>query len=77
MPTPVTVKKWRSSLVVLIPPQFAQERRIKIGTVLDLDHLRVIKRRRRYKLSELVARFKQGHRHREWDLGDPVGKEIW
>ena len=35
------------------------------------------KRRRRYKTSELMADFKPEHRHVEWDVGPPVGKEIW
>jgi hypothetical protein len=35
------------------------------------------KTRRRYKMSELMAKFKPEHRHPAWDVGDPVGKEIW
>ena len=35
------------------------------------------KTRRRYKTSELMANFKPEHRYGEWDLGPPVGKEIW
>lgn len=77
MPTPVKVKKWGGSMAVLIPSQFAKMRKIKVGAVLDLEPVRVIKPRRRYKLSELMAQFKPEHRHGEWDLGGPVGKEIW
>jgi antitoxin component of MazEF toxin-antitoxin module len=40
--------------------------------------VRIVKtRRRRYKLSQLVAQFKPKHRHGEWHLGAPVGREIW
>jgi len=34
------------------------------------------KTRSRYKMSELMADFKPEHRHGEWDIGPPVGKEI-
>jgi antitoxin component of MazEF toxin-antitoxin module len=78
MATPVKVKKWGSSMAVLIPSQFARMRKIDVGTVVDLEPIKTIKpRRRRYKLSELVAGFKPEHRHGEWNLGGPVGKEPW
>lgn len=79
MPTPVKVKKWGSSMAVLIPSHFAKSRDITVGTVIDLEPIAVVepRRRRRYKLSELMAGFKPRHRHGEWDLGRPVGKEIW
>jgi len=79
MPTPVKVKKWGSSMAVLIPSQFAKMRKIDIGSVIDLEPVKVVKpkARRRYKISELLAQFKPKHRHKEWDVGDPVGKEIW
>jgi len=77
MATPVKVKKWGSSMAILIPSQFAKMRQIDVGAVIDLDAVRVVKPRRRYKLSELMAQFKPAHRHGEWDLGGPVGKEIW
>jgi antitoxin component of MazEF toxin-antitoxin module len=79
MPTPVKVKKWGSSMAVLIPSQFAKMRRIDVGAVIDLDPVRIVKptRRRRYKLSELLAKFAPRHRRGEWDLGEAVGKEVW
>ena len=79
MATQVKVKKWGSSMAILIPSQFAKARDIAVGSVIDLEPVKVVKprRRRRYKLSELMAKFKPEHRHGEWDLGEPVGKEIW
>lgn len=77
MATPVKVKKWGSSMAVLIPSQFARMRQIDVGTVIDLEAVRVVKPRRRYKLSELLAQFKPEHRHGEWDLGGPVCREVW
>ena len=78
MATPVKVKKWGSSMAVLIPSQFAKMRKIREGTVIDLEPIRVVKpTRRRYRLSELMTGFKRRHRHGEWELGEPVGKEVW
>ena len=72
------VKKWGSSMAILIPRQFAKGRRIDIGSVVDLDGVRVVRQRRqRYKLSELLGKFKPKHRQPQWDVGPPVGKEIW
>lgn len=79
MATPVKVKKWGNSMAVLIPKQFAEMREIEVGTVLDIEPVKVVdgKRQRRYKLSELVADFKPQHRQGEWELGGPVGREVW
>ena len=77
MATPVKVKRWGSSMAVLIPVQFAKMRQIDVGTVIDLEPVRIVKSRRRYKLSELMAQFKPRHRQGAWNLGRPVGREIW
>ncbi len=79
MATPVRVKKWGSSMAILIPGQFAKMRRIDVGSVLDIEPVKVVKAksRKRYKLSELMARFKARHRHGELEIGKPVGREIW
>ena len=36
-----------------------------------------LSKRKRYTTAELMAGFKPEHRYGEWDLGPPVGKEIW
>jgi antitoxin component of MazEF toxin-antitoxin module len=78
MATPVKVKKWGSSMAVLIPSQFAKIHEINVGSIIDLERVQVVKpRRRRYKLSELMAGYKPKHRQGEWRLGGPVGQEIW
>lgn len=46
--------------------KFAKIRNINVGTVIDLDAVRVVKPRR-HKLSELMDRFKPEHRHGECD----------
>jgi antitoxin component of MazEF toxin-antitoxin module len=43
MATPVKVKKWGSSLAVRIPSQFAKTRRIQVGSVLDLEPVKLVK----------------------------------
>ena len=78
MATLVKAKRWGRGIAVVIPNRFARMRRIVVGTVLDLETIKTVKpRQRRYKLSELMARFKPKHRHGEWQIGGPVGKEIW
>jgi antitoxin component of MazEF toxin-antitoxin module len=78
MPTPVKVKKWGSSMAVLIPSQFAKMRQIDVGSVIDLEPVKVVKqKRRRYTAAQLMSRFKPRHRHGEWTLGKPAGRETW
>jgi antitoxin component of MazEF toxin-antitoxin module len=56
MPTLVKVRKWGNSLAVIIPTDYVKARNIQLGTLLDLESVRVMKpRRKRFKLSELVA----------------------
>jgi antitoxin component of MazEF toxin-antitoxin module len=73
----VKVKKWGSSLAVLIPGQFAKMNHIQAGSLIKLDGIEVVGARRRYKASDLMREFKAQHRHGEVDIGDPVGKEVW
>lgn len=78
MATPVKVKKWGDSMAVLIPSHFAKSRRIAVGSVVDIEALRLVRaRRQRYRLSELISKFKPRHRQGEWDIGEPLGKEVW
>lgn len=78
MAMPVKVKKWGDSMAVLIPSQFAKRRKIAVGSVIDIEPLRVVRTKgRRYRLSELMTAFKRRHRHAEWELGGSVGKEVW
>ena len=77
MATLVKVKKWGSRMAVLIPRQFAKDHRIDVGMVIDIETVKVVRwRRRRYKLSELVARFRPEHRQGEWELGKPIRQEV-
>lgn len=74
----VTARNWNDSLAIRIPKRYARARNIRVGRTLDLDSLRIVlPRRRRYKLSELMAQYKPQHRRGEWELGDPAGGEVW
>jgi len=78
MAMPVKVKKWGDSMAVLIPSQFARLRRIAVGSVIDIEPVRLVRtKRRRYRLSELMSGFKRRQRHGEWALGGRAGKEVW
>ena len=76
MPTLVKVTKWDKGLALLIPSRFAKRRRINVGSVVDLESLKIAKSPR-ITLAELMAKFKPEHCHPEWDLGCPKGKEPW
>lgn len=78
MAMPAKVKKWGSSMAVLIPRQFAEIRQIDVGTVIDLEGIQVLPaRRRRMTIDELMAGYQRRHRHGEWKLGDSAGRETW
>ena len=65
-------------MAVLIPSQFAKARKIGVGSIIDLEPVQAVRsKRRRYTLEELVQKYKPKHRHGEWNLGEPVGKEVW
>ena len=77
-----TVSKWGNSLAVRIPLAIARQARLSQGDcvtlALDSDGGIVLRSaRRRYELSELVARITPKNRHRETDWGQPRGEESW
>jgi antitoxin MazE len=77
-----TVSKWGNSLAVRIPLAIAKQASIGEGDcvalVLGADGGIVLRpTRRRYELSELVARITPKNRHRETDWGQPQGEESW
>jgi antitoxin component of MazEF toxin-antitoxin module len=63
----VKVERWGRGLAVRIPSEFARERGIEVGTILDLESVRPVRsKRRRYTLAELLVGYKRRHRHGEW-----------
>lgn len=77
-----TVSKWGNSLAVRIPLAIAKQASLgegdSVALALDSDGGIVLRpTRRRYELSELVARITPKNRHRETDWGQPQGEESW
>jgi antitoxin MazE len=82
MRTQTTVSKWGNSLAVRIPLAMARQASLSEGdcVALALDGAGGIvlrPTRRRYELSELVARITPRNRHRETGWGQPQGEESW
>jgi antitoxin MazE len=76
------IAKWGNSLAVRIPLALAKQASLAEGDsvklVLDREGGIVLRpARRKYELSDLVARITPKNRHRETDWGPPKGKESW
>ncbi|TBR20814.1 AbrB/MazE/SpoVT family DNA-binding domain-containing protein [bacterium] len=74
--------RWGNSLGVRIPKAAAEASMVCEGTVVEVTARKgeiVIRpvRKRKYKLSELLAKMKPENLHGEVDWGPPVGKEFW
>ncbi len=78
----VKVQKWGNSRAIRIPESLAVEAGLELGQEVKLavvnGQLRIIPVQEfYYELEELVAGITPENRHEEWDIGPPVGKEIW
>lgn len=76
------VQKWGNSLAVRIPKALAEEAGLEQGKPVDVrcvdGELRIGKRRRkRYYLAEMLASVPDDYDEGEWDIGPPVGNEVW
>jgi antitoxin MazE len=74
------VQKWGNSLAVRIPQPFAREIGLSANSDVELsiaDGKLVVapERRRRYKLSTLLAKVKKANLQKEVEFGRPVGRE--
>jgi antitoxin MazE len=77
-----TISKWGNSLAIRIPLTIAKQASLAEGDcvklALDQDGSIVLRpARRKYELSELVARITPKNRHRETDWGRARGEESW
>ena len=77
-----TVSKWGNSLAIRIPQAVARVAHIGEGDSLEIDldqdgSLILRSARKRYELSELVAKITPKNRHGETDWGGRQGKESW
>jgi antitoxin MazE len=82
----VAFQKWGNSLALRVPKAFADEIGARDGkaaemTVTDgklvIEISRTSRRKRRYKLDELVGHITPENRHDEIDWGQRVGNEAW
>ncbi len=76
------ITKWGNSLAVRIPLAIAKQASLaegdRVKLALDREGGIVLRpARRKYELSDLVARITPKNRHRETDWGQPQGKESW
>ena len=76
------IQKWGNSLAVRIPKALAEEAGLERGKPVDVrcvdGELRIRKRgRKRYDLDEMLASVPDDFEPEEWDIGPPVGNEVW
>lgn len=77
------IEKWGESLAIRIPDELAAEAGLNVGHAVEMrlvDGEIRIKRariRKRYDLDELLASVPDDFEPEEWDIGPPVGNEIW
>jgi antitoxin MazE len=77
--------KWGNSLAVRIPAAFARELGANEGKPADMTvengalvvKVARSKKKRRYRLEDLVGRITEENRHSEIDWGGSVGNEVW
>jgi antitoxin MazE len=77
-----TISKWGNSLAVRIPLAIARQASIGEGDCVSLTLNRgggivVRPSRRKYELSDLVAKITPKNRHRETKWGPAQGEESW
>lgn len=81
---PSTVRKWGNSLGIRVPKAVAEQVNLTNGMEVELDTSEGVltirpkrkRRRSKYKLADLLAKFKPHHRHGEWDKSGPRGREV-
>ncbi len=75
------IRKWGNSLAVRIPDEFAENLDLKDGSVVGFKQLGnemiISKAKPKYTLEDMVKGITKKNRHKEFDWGKPMGKEIW
>jgi antitoxin MazE len=74
------IAKWGNSLALRLPQAIAAEARLHEGSAVDIriegSVIVVRPARPRYDLKELLAGYRDEHRHDEEYLGAPIGDEL-
>ena len=75
----VTLRKWGNSIGVRLPKPMLEQIGLHEGSKVDVavEGDRLVIRRRRVTLDELLARCKPENRPYPIDFGPPVGKELF
>jgi antitoxin MazE len=76
-----TLQKWGNSLGIRVPKAIADQLNLKSGTEVDFDTAGGVltvrpRRRRKYRLADLLRKAKGPHPHRELFADGPRGREI-
>ena len=82
MPTMTHVQRWGNSLAVRIPKAFAAETGLNPNDAVAISvqdgHIVLTPvKDPSYTLAELMEGFTDDQRPAEWDMGAPVGDEVW
>ena len=77
------IQKWGKSLALRIPDAIAEEAGLEYGHAVDMRivdgeiRIKRARQRKRYDLDEMLASVPDDFDEGEWDIGPPVGNEIW
>lgn len=75
----IVVKKWGSSLGIVIPKVIAKDLNLKDGSSLDIkdNNGSIIISPKKNSLSDMISKINDSNIHNEVDSGNSSGKEIW
>lgn len=75
----IVVKKWGSSLGIVIPKVIAKDLNLKDGSSLEIKDKNgnIIISPKKNSLSEMISKISDSNIHNEVEFGNPSGKEIW
>jgi len=76
------VRKWWNRLTVCLSKSVIRESNIREATcvAIEVEEGKImleVRARKHYSLRNLLAKVKRTNFHREFEVGPPVGKEIW
>jgi len=75
------IGKWGNSLAVRIPDEFAENLNLRNGSLVKFEQsgnkIIIAKTKPKYNLEDMVKGITNKNRHKEFDWGKPMGKEVW